>query len=86
MPIYKTNWDNSGTIVFTIKDAQAGVSNYIGTVDGKYALFYRTNMLSTRYMYDLDTKYIQKGQNHRVELIATDGRGNETIITETFFW
>ncbi len=86
VPINKANWANSGKIVFTIKDAQTGVSAYKGTVDGKYALFYRPNMLSSQYICDLDSKYIQKGQNHRVELIATDGRGNETIITETFFW
>ena len=55
-------------------------------IDGKYALFYRPNMLSSQYICDLDPEYIEKGGNHQLELTAVDGCGNKTTYRDVFNW
>ena len=85
-PINKNAWAKNGKMAFSITDSQTGISSYRGTINGKYALFYRPNMLSSQYICDLDPKYIEKGKAQDVELIAIDGCGNETVVNESFYW
>ncbi len=82
----KQNWAKNKKVILTITDAKTGLAHYKGSIDGKYALFYRPNMLSSQYICDLDPKYITKGKKHTIELIAVDGCGNESIFTDTFVW
>ena len=85
-PINKNAWIKNGKIVFSITDSQTGISNYRGTINGKYVLFYRPNVLSSQYICDLDPTYIEKGKTQEIELTATDGCGNQTVINESFYW
>ncbi len=84
--VNKQNWQKNGKIAFNITDAQTGISSYRGVIDGKYALFYRPNMLSSQYICDLDPEYITKGKTHTLELTAIDGCGNEITVYEQFVW
>ncbi len=85
-PVNQSHWASKNKIVYSITDTERKIISYKGMIDGKFALFYRPNMLSSQYICDLDPKYIQKGQHHELELIAIDSSGNETILTETFYW
>ena len=85
-PVGKENWAKNRKLTFTIADKQTGISHYRATVDGKYVLLYRPNMMQSRYICDINPKYIEKGKKHTLEVIAIDGCGNETIFTDTFVW
>lgn len=85
-PVNPKNWGRTGKIVYTIKDKATGIRSYRGTIDGKYALFGRPNMLRSQYICELDPKRVKKGGKHVVEMIAVDDCGNETVVRDTFVW
>ena len=85
-PVNPKNWARTGEIVYTIKDKSTGIRSYRGTIDGKYALFGRPNMIRSQYVYKLDPKRVKKGGKHTVEMVATDDCGNETVVRNTFVW
>jgi hypothetical protein len=82
----KTTWVKNRKLCFTIADAATGVASYRGTIDGKFALFYRPNLTSNRYYCDLDPEYITRGKVHHLVLEATDGCGNKRIVKDVFNW
>ncbi len=85
-PVGKENWAKNRKLLFTIADKQTGISHYRATIDGKYVLLYRPNMMQSRYICDINPKYVEKGKKHTLEVTAIDGCGNETIFTDTFVW
>ena len=85
-PVNPKNWGRTGKIVYTIKDKATGIHSYRGTIDGKYALFGRPNLIRSQYICELDPKRVEKGGKHVVEMVAVDGCGNETVVRDTFVW
>lgn len=86
IPINKNQWGRNGKIVYRLKDKETGIRSYRGTVDGKYALFGRPNIVKSYWEYKIDPKRVNKGGKHVVELTVTDNCGNETVSRETFVW
>ncbi len=84
--VNRESWAKNGKIVLSISDNQTGISNHRATIDGKYVVLYRPNMMQSQYICDLNPKYIEKGKKHLLEVTVVDGCGNETIVSETFFW
>ncbi len=86
IPVNKNQWGRNGKIVYRLKDQGAGIASYRGTIDGKYALFGRPNIVKSYWECVLDPKHVKKGGKHTVEFTVTDGCGNETIARESFVW
>ncbi|MDD3039884.1 M23 family metallopeptidase [Bacteroides sp.] len=86
VPINKNRWGRNNKIVYRLKDKGTGVNSYRGTIDGKYALFGRPNIVNSYWECELDPKYVKKGGKHIVELTVTDCCGNETVSRESFIW
>lgn len=85
-PISKNTWGRTGKILYRIKDSQAGICSYKGTIDGKYALFGIPNSIQKQLVYKIDPKRVKKGGSHTVEMTVTDHCGNTTVTHETFIW
>lgn len=81
----KHNWKKQGQIVFKAKDYETGIMSYKGTIDGEYALFY-LDIMPDNICYNIDSRRLQRGVNHKIQLEVIDKRGNKTLINETFFW
>lgn len=84
--VNRKQWGSSRKIVYKIEDKQTGIASYRGTVDGKYALFGRPNIVKPYWECRLDAKRIKKGITHTVELTVTDGCGNTRVVRDRFFW
>ncbi len=86
IPVNKNQWGRNGKIVYRLKDQGAGIASYRGTIDGKYALFGRPNIVKSYWECTLDPKRVRKGGKHTVEFTVTDYCGNETVARESFIW
>ncbi len=86
IPVDKARWGRTGRITFKAKDKETGISAYRGKIDGKYALFGRPNSINGSLICELDSKRVKKGNRHVVELMVTDGCGNQTTEQMDFFW
>lgn len=86
IPVNKNQWGRNGKIVYRLKDQGAGIASYRGTIDGKYALFGRPNIVKSYWECTLDPKRVKKGGKHTVEFTVTDYCGNETVARESFVW
>ena len=86
IPVNKNQWGRNGKIVYRLKDQGAGIASYRGTIDGKYALFGRPNIVKSYWECTLDPKRVKKGGKHTVEFTVTDYCGNETVARESFIW
>lgn len=86
IPINQNQWGRSGKIVYRLKDKGAGIRSYKGTIDGKYALFGRPNIVNSYWECELDPKYVKKGGSHVVVMTVTDNCGNQSVARETFVW
>ena len=42
-PVNQAQWGRTGKIIFKAKDKETGINTYLGTIDGKYALFGKPN-------------------------------------------
>jgi hypothetical protein len=84
--VNKNTWLRNKKLCYSIRDGATGITSYRGTIDGKYALFYRPNITSTLYYCDLDPEYITKGRVHHVVIEATDGCGNKKVVKDVFNW
>lgn len=74
----------SSRIRFRISDDLSGIKEFVGTLDGKWALFEydaKTDMI-THYF---DTERFELGKRHAFVLKVTDNKGNESIY-EASFW
>ena len=85
-PINKNQWGRTGKIVYRLKDIGAGIASYRGTIDGKYALFGRPNIVKSYWECELDPKRVKKGGKHTVEFTVIDHCGNESVSRESFIW
>ncbi len=85
-PVGQAQWGRNGRIVFKAKDKETGISNYRGTIDGKYALFGKPNSISGDLVCELDSRHVEKGGSHVVEMTVTDGCGNRTTEQFNFVW
>lgn len=86
IPVNKNHWGRNGKIVYRLKDQGTGIASYHGTIDGKYALFGRPNIVKSYWECTLDPKRVKKGGKHTVEFTVTDYCGNETVVRESFVW
>lgn len=85
-PVNRNSWGKSNKIAVQLSDKETGIARCSACVDGKYILFYRPNMMQSQYICELNPKYVEKGKKHTLEIIAVDACGNQSILTETFFW
>lgn len=85
-PVGKNLWAKNGKIVYRLKDKETGIRSYRGTIDGKYALFGRPNIVKSYWECELNPKYVKKGIRHVVELTVTDDCGNQSVSRESFVW
>ena len=86
IPVGKNLWGRNGKIVYRLKDKETGIRSYKGTIDGKYALFGRPNIVKSYWECDLDPKHVKKGGSHVVEMTVTDNCGNQSVSREIFIW
>lgn len=86
IPVNRSRWGRSGKIVYRLKDEGSGIASYRGTIDGKYALFGRPNLVKPYWECKLDPKRVKRGSKHVVEFTVTDHCGNETAASEIFVW
>ncbi len=84
-PVGKANWAKNGRIVYKINEEETGIQSYRGTIDGKYAIF-ELHIMGNRLVCELDPRRVKKGGTHNVEIMVTDGRGNQTKVSDTFIW
>lgn len=85
-PVNQAQWGRTGKIIFKAKDKETGINTYRGTIDGKYALFGKSNSISGNLVCELDPKHVEKGGKHVVEMTVTDGCGNRTTEQFEFVW
>ena len=64
----------SRNIRFRVSDGETGIADYKVYVDGKFVLF----GLKKGILVIQDPQKIQRGVPHEMEVIVTDGCGNET--------
>lgn len=86
IPVNRQSWGKNGKIVYRLKEKETGIASYRGTIDGKYALFGRPNIVKSYWECKLDPKWIERGKKHIVEFTATDERGNTTVSRTSFVW
>lgn len=86
IPVNKNQWGRNGKIVYRLKDKGSGIASYRGTIDGKYALFGRPNIVKSYWECKLDPKRVKKGRKHTVEFTVVDHCGNTSIARESFVW
>ncbi|MGP1539001.1 M23 family metallopeptidase [Bacteroides pyogenes] len=85
-PVGKNLWVKNEKIVYRIEDKETGIRSFRGTIDGKYALFGRPNMVKPYWECKLNPKYMKKGGKHVVEITVTDGCGNRSVARDSFVW
>ncbi|WP_321424131.1 M23 family metallopeptidase [uncultured Bacteroides sp.] len=84
-PVGKSFWGKTGIVSFSIGDNESGVKYYKGRIDGKFALFH-FRLMSSRLSCRLDSRKVQKGIQHNVELLVIDNCGNASVYRDTFKW
>lgn len=82
--INPNTWAKTGKIIYKVKDEQTGMKSYRGTIDGKYALFGRPNIVKDFLEYKIDPKRVKKGEKHIVEITVEDYCGNKTVLRNNF--
>lgn len=79
-PVGQPSWRHRGDIRFKVRDTQTGIQSYKVYVDGQFVLSARKG--GTLRVVDMDR--IRKGVPHELEVVVTDGCGNETRRRFTF--
>ncbi len=77
-PIGSTSWRKQGRVVCRIADAETGIRDYRGTIDGRWVLF-KYSSKNARLTCDLRAEGIGPGR-HQVEITVTDMRGNVRVV------
>lgn len=85
-PINPKFWARNRRVVFRIRDRETGIRSYLGKIDGKYALFGIPNAINGSIVYVIDTKRVERGKKHVVEMEATDDCGNTSVSRTEFVW
>jgi len=81
----KSFWGKTGIVSFSIYDNETGIKYYKGKIDGKFALFH-LRMMNSRLSCRLDSRRVQKGIRHSLELLVIDNCGNASIYRDSFVW
>jgi hypothetical protein len=85
-PLNPQQWSRSGAITLQVKDEHTGISSYLGTIDGQYALFGKYNSVNNHIVCYLDPEHVQKGGKHELVFTATDECGNSVTEIYNFTW
>ncbi len=84
-PVGKNYWSKAGIVSFSIRDNETGIKYYKGRIDGKFALFH-LKLMNSRLSCRLDSRKIQKGIQHDVEILVIDNCGNAAVYRDSFKW
>jgi len=84
-PVGKSYWEKAGIVSFSIYDNETGIKYYKGKIDGKFALFH-LRLMNSRLSCRLDSRRVQKGIQHTVELLLIDNCGNASVYRDSFKW
>lgn len=76
---------NSSEIQLEIFDHESGIMEYMGYIDGEWALF-EFDPKNDLLRYEFDPKRIEKGKTHDLEIIVTDNRDNMRFLNTKFYW
>jgi hypothetical protein len=71
-------------IRFLITDELSGIKEYVGTLDGKWALF-EYDAKSNTITHYFDAVRFELGKRHKFILKVTDNKGNESIYKASFW-
>lgn len=77
--INSSAWSKQRRIELRISDAETGIRDYSGTIDGRWVLFSYSSK-NARLTCDLKAEGIAPG-HHKVEVTVTDLRGNKRVVT-----
>ena len=83
---FKTDGELSETarIRFRISDDLSGIKEYVGTLNGKWALFEYDAKTNT-IVHHFDAKRFELGKRHQLELTVTDNRNNKRTYAASFW-
>lgn len=73
------------TIKYRVSDTGSVIGDFTGTIDGEWADFYY-DAKSYTIFYTFDPKRVEKGKNHKVELIVYDRCGNSSKHKTNVYW
>lgn len=79
------NMQRKYSVMLRVKDDVGGIKNYEGTVDDKWALF-EYDRKNNMFIYRFDATYLSRNRNHKLVFKASDGNGNQSVFTTTFYW
>jgi len=85
VPVSKSLWGRTGIVSFAISDSETGVKYYKGKIDGKFALFH-FRLMNSGLSCRLDSRKVQKGIQHNLELLVIDNCGNAAVYRDSFKW
>lgn len=85
-PYGKKNWAKNNEIVFHITDKNSSIAACKATIDGQFAVIWRPNSIKPYWHCKLDAKRFKKGIDHKVKIVATDDRGNTSVVNTSFMW
>ncbi len=83
-PVNEKNRAGSGRLMYALRDAQTGIKEYKGYLDGKFVLF-EFSSKSGYLTCNLKREGISRGR-HRLRLVVTDYAGNETVVEKTIIY
>jgi murein DD-endopeptidase MepM/ murein hydrolase activator NlpD len=78
------NFENEKQIAFKISDILSGIGTYAGSIDGNWALF-EYDAKNDLLFYTFDPEKIIYGTNHKLFLLVTDLKGNQSEYRAEFF-
>lgn len=84
-PLAPQSWGSSKSIRIAVKDDYSGIASFRGTIDGRFALF-EHDAKSNVYTYYFDDERLEKGNNHALLFVATDGAGNTSEYHYDFYY
>ncbi|MEA5063259.1 MAG: M23 family peptidase, partial [Petrimonas sp.] len=84
-PVNPEKWVAARRIQIRLTDNKSGISNFKGTVNGKFVLFSH-DMKSSLYTYVFDDSRLEKGKTQELVFTATDGAGNTTEYRHEFLY
>lgn len=83
-PISEKRWGSSGKIIFSIKDAETGIAQYKGYIDGEFVLF-EYGSKSGRLTCNMQREGVKRGK-HKLKLYVSDAAANEMIVEKSIIY
>jgi len=81
----ESNLKGLGELRLSIKDDFSGISEYVGLIDGNWALF-EWDPKNDLIKYNFKKNNLEHNIRHSLELTVQDACGNQRIFETTFFW